>query len=188
MRAYAVLLRGINVGGKNTVPMADLRRCLEGLGFADVSTLIASGNVVLRADQRPDEIAARIEEALPETFGLADGLVKVHVLSRDQLHAVIDNKPAGFGEHPESYHSDAIFLMGIDSAAAMSVFSPRDGVDEVWPGDGVIYAQRLSSQRTKSRLGRIVGTPEYRSMTIRNWNTTVKLRALLDTVSADRYA
>jgi uncharacterized protein (DUF1697 family) len=186
VKTYAVLLRGINVGGKNKVPMADLRRCLEGLGFADVSTLIASGNVVLRADLDPDDIGGRIEEALPESFSLEDALVKVRVLSRDQFHAVVDNKPTGFGEHPETYHSDAIFLMGIDSARAMSVFSPRDGVDEVWPGDGVIYSQRLSSQRTKSRLGQIVGTPEYRSMTIRSWNTTMKLRALLDKVSVDR--
>jgi uncharacterized protein (DUF1697 family) len=75
--------------------------------------------------------------------------------------------------------------VGIDSAQAMSVLSPREGVDKVWPGDGVIYSERLSSQRTKSRLSQIAGTPEYRSMTIRNWNTTMKLRALLDKVSDD---
>ncbi|HEY8134895.1 MAG TPA: hypothetical protein VIF08_02560, partial [Candidatus Limnocylindrales bacterium] len=57
--------------------------------------------------------------------------------------------------------------------------SPRDGVDSVSPGPGVVYSQRLSAQRTKSRLNRIVGTPEYRSMTIRNWNTTAKLLELL---------
>ena len=57
----------------------------------------------------------------------------------------------------------------------MTVFSPREGVDHVWPGAGVIYSQRLSAQRTKSRLGKIVGTPAYGSMTIRNWATTTKL-------------
>jgi uncharacterized protein (DUF1697 family) len=183
VKSYVVLLRGINVGGKNKVPMADLRRCLEGLGFSGVSTLIASGNVVIRAGLHPEEIARRIEEVLPESFILEDALIKVRVLSRDQFHAVVDNKPAGFGEHPAAYHSDAIFLMGIDSTQAMSVFSPREGVDKVWRGDGVIYSQRLSSQRTKSRLGQIVGTPEYRSMTIRSWDTVLKLRALLDKVS-----
>ncbi|WP_051407217.1 DUF1697 domain-containing protein [Nocardia sp. CNY236] len=188
MNTYAVLLRGINVGGKNKVLMADLIRCLEGLGFTDVSTLIASGNVVLRSDLNPDDIAGRIEAALPESFDLHDALIKVRVLSRNQFHSVVDNKPTGFGEHPETYHSDAIFLMGIDSVQATSVFSPRDGVDRVWPGDGVIYAQRLSSQRTKSRLGQIAGTPEYRSMTIRSWNTTMKLRALLDRVHGSRTA
>ncbi|MFJ1460646.1 DUF1697 domain-containing protein [Nocardia sp. N2S4-5] len=180
MKTYAVLLRGINVGGKNKVPMADLHKCLEGLGFTDVSTLIASGNAILRSSLRPDEIAGRIEESLPATFSLDEDLIKVRVLSHDQFHAVVDNKPTGFGEHPEIYHSDAIFLIGIDAAQAMSVFNPRDGVDKVWPGDEVIYSQRLSSQRTKSRLSQIAGTPEYRCMTIRSWSTTIKLRALLD--------
>jgi uncharacterized protein (DUF1697 family) len=59
----------------------------------------------------------------------------------------------------------------------------RDGVDEAWPGTGVVYFARLSARRTASRMGRIVGTPEYRSMTIRNWATTTKLLALLDEAS-----
>jgi uncharacterized protein (DUF1697 family) len=61
----------------------------------------------------------------------------------------------------------------------MEVFSPRAGVDRVWPGDGVIYSERLSALRTKSRLNRIVGTPAYRSMTIRSWGTTLALRDLM---------
>jgi uncharacterized protein (DUF1697 family) len=60
----------------------------------------------------------------------------------------------------------------------MKVFRPREGVDQVWQGDGVIYSQRLSAERTKSRLGAIIGTPVYKSMTIRNWNTTTKLLEL----------
>jgi len=175
MNIHVVLIRGINVGGKNKVPMAGLKECLEQLGFFNVSTYIASGNVVLESDRGADEIRARIEEALPECFNLDDEYIRVLVLPRDQLQAVIDNKPDGFGEQPEKYHSDAIFLIGIDSAQAMPLFKPREGVDMVWPGDGVIYSQRLSSQRTKSRLSRIMATPEYKLMTIRSWNTTTKL-------------
>ena len=162
--------------------MADLRKCLEELGFSNVSTYIASGNVILESDKRPDEIKAQIEEALPESFKLDNELIKVLVLTRNQLQAVIDNKPKGFGEQPEKYHSDAIFLIGIDSAQAMPVFNPREGVDKVWPGDGVIYSQRLSSQRTKSRLSKIVATPAYQSMTIRSWSTTTKLLKLLEEI------
>ena len=102
------------------------------------------------------------------------------VLTRKQLQAVIENRPEGFGEQPGTYHSDAIFLMGIDAAQAMPVFNPREGVDKIWPGDGVIYSQRLSSLRTKSRLSTIIGTPAYQSMTIRSWNTTTQVRKLLE--------
>jgi uncharacterized protein (DUF1697 family) len=175
MTTYAVLLRGINVGGKNSVPMVALRRCLEGLGYSNVSTYIASGNVILESDKSSGEIRDQIEEALPRHFKLDDDRVRVLVLTREQLQAIVDGKPEGFGEQPETYHSDAIFLIGIDAARAMSVFHPREGVDWVWPGDGVIYSQRLSAQRTKSRLSRVMSAPEYKSMTIRGWSTTVRL-------------
>ena len=176
---YLVLIRGINVGGKNRVPMAALRERLEALGFSNVSTYIASGNVILESDRRPTQIKSLIERALPEAFDLHDELVKVLVLSRDQLEAVVARKPKGFGDEPGTYHSDAVFLIDIDPDEAMTVFAPREGVDRVWPGDGVIYSQRLSALRTKSRLNKIVGTPQYRSMTIRSWQTTLALRELM---------
>lgn len=183
MNTHIVLIRGINVGGKNKVPMAGLKACMEQLGFANVSTYIASGNVILESDKGTDEISARIEAALPESFKLDNEIIRVLVLTRDQLQAVIDNKPHGFGEQPEKYHSDAIFLIGIDAAQVMPLFSPRAGVDTVWPGDGVIYSQRLSAQRTKSRLNRIMAAPEYKLMTIRNWNTTTKLLEIAERTS-----
>ena len=179
MNTYVILLRGINVGGKNSVPMADLRKCLEEQGFSNVSTYIASGNVILQSDKSANDVKTQIEEVLPENFKLDDGFVKVLVLTHNQLQVIIENKPKGFGEQPEKYHSDVIFLMGIDSAQAINVFKPREGVDQVWAGHGVIYSQRLSSQRTKSRLNKIMETPLYKSMTIRNWNTTSKLHEML---------
>ncbi len=185
MTTYLILLRGINVGGKNKVSMADLRKCLEDLGYSSVSTYIASGNVIVQSDKRPAEIQVQIEAVLPERFTLDSELIKVLVLTRNQLQAIIDNKPQGFGEQPEKYHSDAIFLMGIDAAQAMAVFDPREGVDNIWPGDGVIYSQRLSSERTKSRLNRAMSTPAYQSMTIRSWNTSTTLLELLRTIDAD---
>lgn len=178
MQTYIVLLRGINVGGKNKVPMAQLRQHLEALNFADVSTYIASGNVLLRSDRDAATVQAMIEQMLPKHFALDAQLIRVLALTTKQLEAVVTHKPAGFGEHPEQYYSDAIFLMGITASDAMTVFNPREGVDAVWHGDGVIYSQRLAAERTKSRLSRIVGTVPYQSMTIRSWATTTKLLAL----------
>ncbi len=188
MNTYAVLLRGINVGGKNILPMADLKKCLEELGFAHVSTYIASGNVLLASSEPADEIQARIEAALTKSFKLDSELIKVLVLSRKKLQAVIDHKPKGFGEQAEKYHSDAIFLMDITAAQAMPIFDPREGVDKVWPGRGVIYSQRLSAERTKSRLNKVTASPLYKSMTIRSWNTTMKLLDILKGADASKGA
>lgn len=174
-----MLLRGINVGGKNKIPMKDLKKCLEELGFTEVVTYIASGNVILRSDKSAEKVKALVEEALPKNFKLDSELIKVLVLARSQLQSVIDNKPKGFGESPEKYHSDVIFMLDMDPHEAMLVFSPKEGVDRVWEGSGAIYSQRLSAQRTKSRLSKIIGTPAYKSMTIRNWNTTMKLLEML---------
>lgn len=174
-----VLLRGINVGGKNNVPMVRLRQLLENLGYTDVATYIASGNAILASDKPPARMQVEIEDALPRAFKLDSDVIRVMVLSRKALQAVIDDRPEGFGDQPERYHSDAIFLMGTDAKEAMTAFAPRDGVDRVWPGKGVIYSQRLSAERTRSRLNKAISSPLYKSMTIRNWNTTTKLLGLL---------
>lgn len=179
VNSYVVLIRGINVGGKNMLSMPGLRQCLEELGFSGVRTYIASGNVLLESDKSPNEVKKTIENALPKSFAFDDELIKVLVLTPAQLQAVVDNKPRGFGDEPDKYHCDVVFLIGIDVTQAMAVFDPREGVDRVWPGNGVIYSERLGAERTRSRLGKIIGTPAYKSMTIRNWNTVTKLLALV---------
>jgi uncharacterized protein (DUF1697 family) len=180
MARYLILLRGINVGGRNKVPMAALRELLESHGHTTVSTYIASGNAILSSDKTAAAIKRELEEALPKAFKLDSELIAVLVLTRAQLRAVVRKRPKGFGDEPDTYHCDAVFLMGIDAPSAMKVFNPRPGVDAVWPGSGVIYSQRLSAQRTKSRLGKIAGTPAYKSMTIRSWQTTMALLERMD--------
>lgn len=159
---------------------------LEEQGFKNVITYIQSGNVILQSEGDAQTASHKIKEGLPGSFKLDSSIIKVLVLTDQQFQRIGDHKPEGFGEQPEKYHSDAIFLMGIDASQAMSVFSPREGVDKVWSGEGVIYSQRLSAERTRSRLGRIIGTSVYQSMTIRNWNTTAKLLEILQKVRAER--
>ena len=180
MNIYLVLLRGINVGGKNKISMADLRKYLEDHGFDHVATYIASGNVILRSSKSAQEVKSIIEEILPKYFKLDDELIKVLVLTREYFQSVFDNKPEGFGEQPGKYHSDSIFLIDIDVDEAMAVFDPREGVDRIWAGNDMIYSQRLSSMRTKSRLNKIMGSGLYKSMTIRSWKTTIKIIDLMN--------
>ena len=174
---FVVFIRGINVGGKSSVPMAQLRELLLANGFTNVITLLNSGNVVLQSSDSAQLISTRIETLLGENFSLEPNAGGTHVLSGSQLRKAISNAPQEFGTQPEKYHSDVIFLMGIDSAEAIAAFTPREGVDTIWAGDGVIYSQRLSTERTKSRLNRVMQLPLYKSMTIRTWNTVLKIDA-----------
>lgn len=175
---YVALLRGINVGGRHLVPMADLRTTFEAAGYGSVRTHIQSGNVLFESDapriDLEDDLAAMIEAR----FGFP---VPVMIRSRAQLRNVVAKAPVGFGDRPDEFHSDVLFLKGsLTPAKAMKVVQLRDGVDEVWTGTGVLYFARLSERRTESKLGKIAATPEYKQMTIRSWTTTSKLLSLLD--------
>lgn len=179
MTGYVALLRGINVGGKNPIKMTELRACFEEQGFRDVATYIQSGNVVFAADAtRGAELVHKIERTLAAAF---DYEASVAVRSRTQMRAVVERAPAGFGADPSKYRSDVIFLKPpLTARAAMKGIYTRDGVDQAFAGTGVLYFSRLTSRASQSQLSRIVGTPIYQSMTIRNWNTTTKLQQMVD--------
>jgi uncharacterized protein (DUF1697 family) len=178
MTHYVALLRGINVGGRNKVAMADLRAALEDAGFESVSTYIQSGNVLFRTAASAGSLESHLEQVLERRFQIP---LVVVVRSHAQFRKVVEGAPNSFGAKPQTYHSDVIFLkQPLTSKQAMKVVSLREGVDQAWPGSGVVYFQRLSAFRTQSRMSRIVGTPEYKLMTIRSWTTTTKLLGLLD--------
>ena len=179
---YVVLLRGINVGGRNKVPMAGLREHLAGT-FADVGTYIQSGNVVLDSDLSADEVAARIERGLPGAFALDSELIRVLVLDRKAYRQVITGAPAGFGDEPDTYRYDVGFYVGTTAAEVEPYVTVNPEVDEVTCGKRAFYHRRVAALASRSRLSKIVGTPVYASLTIRNWRTTVALAEMLEAPS-----
>jgi uncharacterized protein (DUF1697 family) len=175
---YVALIRGINVGGKNLISMADLRAAFEAEGHEAVSTYIQSGNVLFESSAPRAALDAELEPALERHLGLP---LLVFLRSRRQFRSIVAGAPDGFGQEPGTYHSDVIFLRPpLTAGQAMARLQLRDGVDRAWPGTGVVYFSRLSERRTQSRMGKIVGTPEYQLMSIRSWNTVAKLADLLE--------
>lgn len=173
---YLALLRGINVGGKNVMRMADLRAAFEQLGYLDVTTYIQSGNVLFGAPgTQPARLASRLERRLRERFGVE---LRVVLRTAAQLEAVIAGAPSDFGA--EAYRCDVLFLREpLGPAEAIRAVETREGIDRVWPGDGVLYFSRLAAQASRSRLSKLATKPEYQMITIRNWNTTRRLAAML---------
>lgn len=174
---FVALLRGINVGGNNLVKMADLRAAFAALGFTDVATYIQSGNVLFTAGSagKPRHVKA-IEAALTATFDCGTPVV---VVSAAELAAVVDEAPAGFGTQPATYRYDVVFVKEpLTAAAALPAVPARAGVDVVEAGSHALYFRRLVARASESHLPKLMSLPLYKQVTIRNWNTTTKLRTL----------
>ena len=179
MARYVALLRGINVGGKNAVPMPALKASFEDAGFREVRTYIQSGNVVFDAPSASQaDLTRRIEGILRKAFAHYEASVVLR--SKSQMRAIVDRAPTGFGTQPTKYRYDVVFLKPpLTATAAIKDVSTREGVDRIWAANGVLYMSRLDSRATQSRLNRVATLPIYKNMTIRNWNTTTKLAELL---------
>jgi uncharacterized protein (DUF1697 family) len=176
---YVVLFRGINVGGRNKVPMGALRDHLAE-DFSRVRTYIQSGNVLLDSDLPAAEVTRRIDASLPVKFTLDSDLVRVLVLDAEAFREVVRAAPAGFGSEPDRYRYDVVFYMGVPAAEVEPYIVTNPEVDHALVGERAAYYRRLTAKATRSRLSKIVGSPIYSALTIRNWNTTVKLAAMLD--------
>jgi len=171
---YVALLRGINVGGKNIIRMADLKACFEGLGLAEVRTYIQSGNVVFHASVKDGKkLVGSIEKALSAAFAYSSRVVLV---SGAELAAIVKQAPLGFGKKPAEYRYDVIFLRPpLKAKAALPQFPTNPAVDAAAAGEHAVYFRRLIAKATASRLSRVTQLPVYQEVTIRNWNTTTKL-------------
>ncbi len=180
MARYVALLRGINVGGKNMIKMADLKAAFEDQGLQNVTTYIASGNVLFESPERSAaELTQRIEDLLSAAFNYYQASVVLR--TRAQMRSIVDQAPKGFGSQPRRYLSDVVFLKSsLRAAAVLKNLPMREGVDQAHAGPGVLYLQRLASRATQSRLNRIAAMPTYRNMTLRSWSTAVKLQELMD--------
>lgn len=171
-------LRGINVGGRNKISMAELRGIFEDAGFGKVGTYIQSGNVAFESGGARATLEADIEALLTE---LLESPPVVVVRSHRQLRTVVDDAPAEFASRIKDHHRDVVFLKApLTAERAMGIVQLREGVDDAWAGPGVVYFSRVIAQKTKSKMNRIVGTKEYRLMTIRNWATTTAMLTMLD--------
>jgi len=182
MNTYVILIRGINVGGKNKMPMAELKLYLEEQGFKNVVTYIQSGNVILQSDLDAAALINKIENMLPKKFKLNSSIIRVAAFEYETFKNIVIQAPKEFGKDNSKYRYNVMFLININPSEAMEQIDTREGIDEVWQGDNAIYFRNTILNAAKSRLSRIAQQPVYQSITIRNWNTTTKLLKLLEVI------
>lgn len=172
MPRHVVLLRGVNVGGANRVPMADLRALLEGLGYADVATYVQSGNAVLTADAAPRTVASTVRAAIAAQMGLDVG---VAVRTAEEMAAIVAADVLGEAADDPARRL-VVFLPGPPDAAAVAAVAARDHGDERLAAAGRELYAWCPGGIGRSPLLRAVGVAGLdREGTARNWRTVTRL-------------
>ncbi len=175
---YVALLRGVNVGARNKVPMADLRAAVEALGFDDVATYVQSGNVVFGTGSTPEAaLARRLERAVQRAFGLD---VTVLVRTAAQLRRLGAANPY-LRAHRDPATLHVTFLAARPAAAAVRALPDGLGPDELTVRGREVYLwcpkgygrTKLTNAWCEQRLGT--------RATTRNWRTVVTLGELAAT-------
>jgi uncharacterized protein (DUF1697 family) len=174
---YVALLRGINVGGKTLIKMADLKTCVEVLGFDGVSTYIASGNVLFESGKRDAaKLERQIEHAIEQRFKLP---VKVVVLDRTAFGRIVKAIPKTWIGN-ESLRANVAFVRrGTDAKRIVRELEPEAAVEEVKAINGAILWATKRSALNRSVMRKLIGGAAYKELTVRNLNTTLKLQELL---------
>lgn len=175
---YVALLRGVNVGGKNKVDMKQLRTVSEQAGMSAIRTYINSGNVVFSSRARSRvKLATRLEEAIAARFGFD---VKVLVRDLDGMRAVVSAIPADL-VNDQTMKCDVMFLWDeADRPGVLNELRIKSGIDDVRYVPGAVIWKVDRGDVTRSGMLKVVGTPLYQQMTIRNCNTARKLLELME--------
>ncbi|MGW8315334.1 MAG: DUF1697 domain-containing protein [Bacteroidales bacterium] len=178
MKTYIMLLRGINVGGRNTIPMRELTGILEDLGCSSVKTYIQSGNIVLRSDMDADSLSELAGQAIQSLKGFEPHVL---VLERRDLERAIAANPFPEAESdPKGLHLGFLDAPpsspDLDTLESMKAKSERFQLIE-----NIFYLhapEGVGRSKLATNTERSLGVP----MTDRNWRTISKIRDLAEEV------
>lgn len=164
MTRCAVLLRGVNVGGRNRLPMADFRAALDRLGCTEIATYVNSGNALVTAE--PAGLAARVEQALG---------VRAVVLTADELAAVVDGCPWRERADAQPTQVHVAYVDRLPAPDRLAALAERRGDDELAVGPRALYLSYAGPSQD-APLGKALARTELGvRWTARNWTTAVEL-------------
>ena len=170
---YVALLRGINVGGNTLIKMAELKACFEEIGLDEVSTYIASGNVLFEAE-KADPVA--LEEAIEARFELP---VKVVVLDRAAYARIVKAIPKAWIGDKALRANVAFVRPGTDAKKVIRELDPDPAIEEVKAVKGAILWATRRDALNRSTMRKLIAGAAYKELTVRNLNTTLKLAELV---------
>lgn len=173
MAKYVALLRGINVGGNHKVEMKKLKKVFEGLGYANVSTYINSGNVIFESNKKD---FSRIEQALKKNFGFAIPVIVRDAKNIEKLCKAIPKE----WENNTEQKTNILFLWDeFDNKKSIDLIKINKNVDTLKYVRGAIVWNINRKDYSKSGMNKFIGSLIYKNMTARNVNTVRKLLLLM---------
>ncbi|QIK70617.1 DUF1697 domain-containing protein [Erysipelothrix sp. HDW6C] len=168
---HIALLRGINVGGKNKVPMDFLKSLCESLGYTQIKTYINSGNIIFDTDD--SDASKRIHDGILQELNLD---IIVHVISASQLAAV----HALLEDHwvtDKTVLTDVMFV--IDPTMDMEM-PCVEGIDTIIKHPDAIIWHLNRADYPRSGVVKLMRSPVYKNVTVRNANTVRAIYALVN--------
>ena len=172
-------IRGINVGGRNKVKMADLRELLGSLGLCQARTVLRSGNAVFQSDSSDlTALAAKIEAGIQRAFGFP-----AHVMLRDaeEFRSILERQPFTAAQLELGSKAAVVFLDAAPTEAALACLIDHNPGRELIHANGhklyVFFTDGMArSKLTNARIERHLGC----KATVRNWNTCMRVMKALD--------
>ena len=175
MKRYIALLRGVNVGGKNKISMAELKQGFGALGFTEVWTHLNSGNVVFSGEEAN---AGQIQSMIRERFGLD---VPVLVVARDWLEDVLNQAPDWWGRDEREIYDNLILVLPPATAGEIAgkLGEPSAGLEQVCIREGAIFWSFDRKSYGKCSWWKRSASPGIgECITIRTANTVKKLAGM----------
>lgn len=182
MTTYLALLRGVNVGGKALLKMADLHAALSKDGFQDVKTYIQSGNVMFTSNRRDKKrLASDMSACIEKNFKLT---VDIAHFTADEWQAIVKAAPAWWGKDADWKHNLLVITTGIPAKEVVAAIGElKPDIEAVKAGDGVVYQSMSFTLFGRTTTGKLASNPIYKKLTVRNYNTATKLANLLSSKS-----
>lgn len=176
MTRYALLLRGVNVGRKNSLPMAELRRMLADTGCTDVQTYVQSGNAVFATHLAERALTEAVEEALGAYMGRP---IATTLRTRAELRAVVGGNPfAAVATKPANLC--VTFLSAPPTQAEVAPLGRQRWAPDLFEVAGrEIYTWHPNGQGRSPLAAALTKLPVRGAITTRNWNTVLKLLEML---------